>query len=241
MQHKINILVVFSWNSFEKNFRLKQLYATHLYLEINVIIILFFFRKRLSSIFRSFRSSNDEQKQKAKTITFKRMRKQLFHEKINIRTIIKDTTKCNIKLIFSSFFHETALSKIFDWKSFFCSSKITLFNGKKCIRFWEAWAQGVANGKIARRGRLCPDFRGRFLSRISCVQRGVCPDFRAFKFIPIANFSHISCTLRFYNGFIWSTYLRVIVVMKCPPQFWHFNLIKDARWKFWLKGVPVTQ
>ena len=57
---------------------------------------------------------------------------------------------------------------IFFWK------KITLFNGEKCIRCWEAWAQGVANGKIARRDRLCQDFLARFSSKLSCVQRCVC-------------------------------------------------------------------
>ena len=40
------------------------------------------------------------------------------------------------------------------------------------------------------------------MPRLSIVQKCVCPDFRAFMSRPIASFSHINFTRRFYNVFI---------------------------------------
>ena len=54
------------------------------------------------------------------------------------------------------------------------------------------------------------------MSRLSCVKRCVCLDFRAFcpEFLP---FFYISCSQRFYNVFISGiNIIGVMVLMKCP-------------------------
>ena len=61
--------------------------------------------------------------------------------------------------------------------------------------------------------------------RLSCVQKCVCPQFRAYMF-----------RQRFYNVFISSIYILGDSCDKQLQQLLHFYLIKGARWNYWLKG-----